>query len=76
MDRVKIFVAPKVFGGEDAKSPVEGPGVPDVSRAVTFTKLHTRTLGPDIVIEGTVVYPTDDGPSPSGYWTGYGGDNP
>lgn len=76
VDRVKIFVAPKVFGGEDAKSPVEGPGVPDVSRAVTFTKLHTRTLGPDIVIEGTVVYPTDDGPSPSGYWTGYGGDDP
>jgi len=73
IDRVKIFVAPKVFGGEDAKSPVEGPGVPDVSRAVTFTKLSTRNLGPDIVIEGTVVYPADDGPSPSGYWTGYGG---
>lgn len=72
IDRVKIYVAPKVFGGENAKSPVEGPGVPDVSRAVTFARLSTRALGPDVVIEGTVVYPTEDGPSPSGYWVGYG----
>jgi diaminohydroxyphosphoribosylaminopyrimidine deaminase/5-amino-6-(5-phosphoribosylamino)uracil reductase len=72
VDRVKIFVAPKVFGGENAKSPVEGPGVPDVSRAVTFARLSSRALGPDIVIEGNVVYPTEDGPSPSGYWAGYG----
>ncbi len=73
IDRVKIFVAPKVFGGEAATTPVEGPGVPDVERAILFEHLKTRTVGPDIVIEGRAVYPSDTSPSPSGYWKGYGG---
>lgn len=71
IDRVKIYLAPKVFGGEAATTPVEGPGVPDVERAVTFAKLKTRTLGPDVVIEGQAVYPTETGPSESGHWKGY-----
>lgn len=73
IDRVKIFVAPKVFGGEAATTPVEGPGVPDVDRAIRFDHLKTRTVGPDIVIEGRAVYPDETGPSPSGYWKGYEG---
>ncbi|MBK8207436.1 MAG: bifunctional diaminohydroxyphosphoribosylaminopyrimidine deaminase/5-amino-6-(5-phosphoribosylamino)uracil reductase RibD [Planctomycetes bacterium] len=73
IDRVKIFVAPKVFGGEAATTPVEGPGVPDVDRAIRFDHLKTRTVGPDIVIEGRAVYPADTSPSPSGYWKGYEG---
>jgi diaminohydroxyphosphoribosylaminopyrimidine deaminase/5-amino-6-(5-phosphoribosylamino)uracil reductase len=73
IDRVKIFVAPKVFGGVAATTPVEGPGVPDVERAITFDHLKTRTVGPDVVIEGHVVYPSESGPSPSGHWKGYEG---
>lgn len=73
IDRVKIFVAPKIFGGEGATTPVEGPGVPNVERAITFSDVKTRTLGDDVVIEGKVEYPTDTGPSPSGYWQGYEG---
>jgi diaminohydroxyphosphoribosylaminopyrimidine deaminase/5-amino-6-(5-phosphoribosylamino)uracil reductase len=74
VDRVKIFIAPKVFGGEAATTPVEGPGVPDVERAITFERLKTRTVGPDVVIEGQVVYPSESGPSPSGHWKGYEGE--
>jgi diaminohydroxyphosphoribosylaminopyrimidine deaminase / 5-amino-6-(5-phosphoribosylamino)uracil reductase len=73
IDRVKIFLAPKIFGGEEATTPVEGPGVPDVERAITFNNVKTRTVGPDVVIEGNVQYPTEAGPSPSGYWKGYEG---
>ncbi|MBX3459924.1 MAG: bifunctional diaminohydroxyphosphoribosylaminopyrimidine deaminase/5-amino-6-(5-phosphoribosylamino)uracil reductase RibD [Planctomycetes bacterium] len=73
IDRVKIFIAPKIFGGESATTPVEGPGVPDVERAIQFDHLRTRTIGPDIVIEGRAVYPDKTGPSPSGYWKGYEG---
>jgi diaminohydroxyphosphoribosylaminopyrimidine deaminase / 5-amino-6-(5-phosphoribosylamino)uracil reductase len=71
IDRVKIYLAPKIFGGETATTPVEGPGVPDVQRAITFDQLKTRTLGPDVVIEGTAVYPEDTSASPSGNWRGY-----
>lgn len=73
IDRVKIFVAPKIFGGEQATTPVEGPGVPDVERAITFKDVKTRTVGDDVVIEGNVNYPEETGPSPSGYWQGYEG---
>lgn len=73
VDRVKIYLAPKIFGGESATTPVEGPGVPDVERAITFDNVKTRTVGPDVVIEGSVVYPEEAGPSPSGYWKGYQG---
>ncbi|MEZ5993297.1 MAG: bifunctional diaminohydroxyphosphoribosylaminopyrimidine deaminase/5-amino-6-(5-phosphoribosylamino)uracil reductase RibD [Planctomycetota bacterium] len=71
IDRVKIYLAPKIFGGEAATTPVEGPGIPDVERAITFDHVKTRTVGADVVIEGSVVYPTEIGPSPSGYWKGY-----
>jgi len=73
IDRLKIYLAPKIFGGETATTPVEGPGVPDVQRAITFDHVRTRTVGPDVVIEGNAVYPTEQGPSPSGYWKGYQG---
>ncbi len=73
IDRVKIYLAPKIFGGEAATTPVEGPGVPNVERAINFDRLKTRTLGPDVVIEGHVIYPAETGPSPSGHWGGYHG---
>ncbi|MCC6464393.1 MAG: bifunctional diaminohydroxyphosphoribosylaminopyrimidine deaminase/5-amino-6-(5-phosphoribosylamino)uracil reductase RibD [Planctomycetes bacterium] len=73
IDRVKVFIAPKIVGGERATTPVEGPGVPDMARAVTFDHVRTRTLGADVVIEGRVVYPSDTSASPSGHWQGYGG---
>lgn len=73
IDRIKIFVAPKIFGGQAATTPVEGPGIPDVGKAITFEHVKTRTVGPDVVIEGRVVYPKDTGPSPSGHWVGYEG---
>lgn len=73
IDRLKLYLAPKIFGGEAATTPVEGPGIPDVERAITFDHVKTRTVGPDVVIEGNVVYPAEAGPSPSGYWKGYEG---
>jgi diaminohydroxyphosphoribosylaminopyrimidine deaminase/5-amino-6-(5-phosphoribosylamino)uracil reductase len=73
IDRVKIFLAPKIFGGEEATTPVEGAGIPDVERAISFEHVKTRTVGQDVVVEGTAVYPSETGPSPSGYWKGYQG---
>ena len=52
--KVQAYIAPKLFGGADAKSPVEGCGV--ILPADGFLILHPtiRKIGADILIEGEV----------------------
>lgn len=52
--RVQAYIAPKLFGGADAKTPVAGSGVEFPSQAVTLENLQIRHLGEDILIESEV----------------------
>ncbi|MCR5421052.1 MAG: bifunctional diaminohydroxyphosphoribosylaminopyrimidine deaminase/5-amino-6-(5-phosphoribosylamino)uracil reductase RibD [Lachnospiraceae bacterium] len=36
VDRIEVFIAPKVFGGRDARTPVEGLGISNVEDAAFF----------------------------------------
>ena len=47
-DRVEVFVAPKIFGGAGAKSPVEGVGINGVDEAVLFRLDKIDRFGDDI----------------------------
>jgi diaminohydroxyphosphoribosylaminopyrimidine deaminase / 5-amino-6-(5-phosphoribosylamino)uracil reductase len=51
VDKVIGFVAPKIVGGESAKSPVEGDGVQTMSDALHFEISGVRNIGCDIMIE-------------------------
>lgn len=51
VDKVMVFVAPKIIGGESAKTPVEGLGVEFMAGAIHFERLTTRNVGCDILIE-------------------------
>lgn len=53
--KVVSYVAPKLFGGKDAKTPVEGLGVADPKDAVELHIQNIRRVGEDICIEGEVV---------------------
>jgi diaminohydroxyphosphoribosylaminopyrimidine deaminase/5-amino-6-(5-phosphoribosylamino)uracil reductase len=55
IDKVLFFVAPKIFGGKSAPTPVGGRGVASVGEAVRLDRLSTRNFGDDILIEGYVV---------------------
>ena len=57
VDRVLAFVAPKVIGGREAVSPVEGVGVGKIRQAVTLTRTKVHRIGDDTMIEGLVEYP-------------------
>ncbi len=57
VDQAHVYVAPKGFGGADAPSPVAGRGVADPADAWTVERVRMTALGPDILIEGDVVYP-------------------
>ncbi len=54
--KVKAYIAPKVFGGKVAKTPVDGLGVATPSDAYTLENVKLSTVGGDFLIEGTVKY--------------------
>ena len=54
VSRILVFMAPKLFGGADAKSPVEGCGVEIPDEAVLLKLEHTEMVGEDLLLEYTV----------------------
>ena len=55
VDRVIVFVAPKIFGGRRAKTAVEGKGIAKVMEALPIKYTQFFPIGEDIVIEGEVL---------------------
>ena len=54
VDRVYAFIAPKLVGGRDALTPVEGEGFQELDRAVELENIHLRQLGSDVLLTGIV----------------------
>ena len=53
--KVQAYIAPKLFGGYSAKTPVEGQGFPSPAEAVLLEHPVVTQLGPDILIESEVI---------------------
>lgn len=53
---VQAYVAPKLFGGAGARSPVEGLGVEMPAQALRLRNPSVTQLGEDYLIEGEAVY--------------------
>ena len=54
VNRVAAYISPKIFGGADAKSPVEGRGVMDPRLAFMLEGTEISRLGDDYLIQGRV----------------------
>ena len=54
VDRVYAFIAPKLVGGRDALTPVEGEGFQELARAVELENIQLRQLGSDVLLTGIV----------------------
>jgi len=52
VDRVLFFIAPRIIGGRDAITSVEGQGVDMVKKSVRLKDVKIKTIEQDIVIEG------------------------
>ena len=52
VDEVYAFIAPKIIGGKDAKTPVEGRGFPRMSEAVILQQVAVEIIGEDVLIHG------------------------
>jgi diaminohydroxyphosphoribosylaminopyrimidine deaminase/5-amino-6-(5-phosphoribosylamino)uracil reductase len=59
VDRVAVFVAPRLLGGRDATAPIGGIGR-SLARAATLTALELSRLGDDLLIEADVSRPAED----------------
>lgn len=54
VQKVQAYVAPKLFGGQAAKSPVEGLGVETPAQAVRLIHTTVTPLGDDFLLESEV----------------------
>ncbi len=54
VDKVYFFIAPKVIGGREAPTSVEGKGVEKAGKAVRIEKTSFHKIGDDLLIEGYV----------------------
>lgn len=54
VQKVEAYIAPKLFGGETAKTPVSGKGFLTPAESVVLKNQRIRQLGEDILIEGEV----------------------
>ena len=53
--RVQAYIAPKIFGGSTAKTPVGGRGFPSPAEAAVIDHLTITQLGDDYLLEGDLV---------------------
>lgn len=51
VDRFLVFIAPKIIGGRNARTAVEGDGIRRVADALKLKKMSIKTFDEDILIE-------------------------
>ncbi len=56
VDKLYFFLAPKILGGRDAKTPVEGRGIQNLNEAIRIHGMKVSSVGGDFLITGYPVY--------------------
>lgn len=54
VDEVISFIAPKIVGGENAKTPFGGIGIEKMQQAVVLEQMKFENVGPDLMISGLI----------------------
>lgn len=54
VDKAVFFVAPKIIGGLNTKTPVEGPGIAYMKDVINLQDVQISNVGQDIMIEGYI----------------------
>ncbi|QXM06815.1 bifunctional diaminohydroxyphosphoribosylaminopyrimidine deaminase/5-amino-6-(5-phosphoribosylamino)uracil reductase RibD [Crassaminicella indica] len=51
VDKIISFIAPKIIGGIDAKSPVGGKGIAFMKNAILLKEMQVSTIGDNLMVE-------------------------
>jgi diaminohydroxyphosphoribosylaminopyrimidine deaminase/5-amino-6-(5-phosphoribosylamino)uracil reductase len=54
VNKIMFYIAPKIIGGRNAKTPVEGDGTRKLEEALQLTDVSAKTVGDDILITAYV----------------------
>lgn len=54
VDKIFWIIAPKILGGRQAKTPVEGKGISDLGKAIKVENWRFQKLDEDILVEGYI----------------------
>jgi len=54
VDKVLFFIAPKIIGGKNSITPVEGEGVNKIGEAIKLRDIKVKRFGDDILFEGYI----------------------
>src|SRR5262249_6735866 len=54
IDEVHAFIAPKLFGGQKARSPIRGAGIEQVTEALKLSGEQIEVIGSEIYVSGRV----------------------
>jgi diaminohydroxyphosphoribosylaminopyrimidine deaminase/5-amino-6-(5-phosphoribosylamino)uracil reductase len=52
IDEVHVFLAPRLAGGHDAKTPIGGRGVEKIAEALTLAELRVESIEGDVYLHG------------------------
>jgi diaminohydroxyphosphoribosylaminopyrimidine deaminase/5-amino-6-(5-phosphoribosylamino)uracil reductase len=52
VNKIISFIAPKIIGGKDAKTPVEGEGIECLEESIFIKNMSVTALNQDLMIEG------------------------
>jgi len=52
VDRVMVFIGPRILGSAGAPGPVAGPDVRTIAESLQVEDLSTERIGPDVLIQG------------------------
>jgi diaminohydroxyphosphoribosylaminopyrimidine deaminase/5-amino-6-(5-phosphoribosylamino)uracil reductase len=54
VDRLRLYIAPRLLGGNDAKGVIGGSSPRSLARALSVSSLSVKKIGPDLMLEGTL----------------------
>jgi diaminohydroxyphosphoribosylaminopyrimidine deaminase/5-amino-6-(5-phosphoribosylamino)uracil reductase len=54
VDKLCLFIAPKIIGGRDARPVIGGIGIDRMSRALALKNMKIRKIGKDYLLEATI----------------------
>lgn len=56
IDEGIVFIAPKIIGGREAKTIVEGSGIDRISDAISTSLITTRRFDPDVALKFKIIH--------------------